>query len=982
MSIIFDVSEFMIRILIAIGLFFSVSYSFSQALHPLVDYENQEHQQQWVEETYASMSLEEKVGQLFMVDLFSSDPKSKIDRVKELVTNYHIGGVIFSKGGPVRQAHINNQLQDLAKTKLLIAMDAEWGLAMRLDSTYAFPWNMTLGAIDDVQLIFEVGKRIGQHNKRLGVHINFAPVLDINTNPLNPIIGNRSFGEDRDNVTLKATAFMQGMQSEGVLANGKHFPGHGDTDTDSHKTLPTVLFSEAHIDTVELHPYKKLFTRGLASVMIAHLNIPSLEPRNMPVSLSERVVTELLQEKLGFQGLVFTDALNMKGASDYKNPGEVDVAAFLAGNDILLISEDVPKAHQLIIENYHHGIITEERLAHSVKKILMAKYKVGLHQYQPVNTEYLFQDLNSVKEDALYEKLIENAVTVVKNTNHTVPIKTLENKKFAYVAFGDDSGDAFYNQLNKYTQVDRVSGATLDELIQKLETYDQVIIGFHKSNETPWKSYKFTQKELAWIYEIARVKKVILTIFTRPYALLDIKTSTNFESIVIGYQNSKIAQEVTAQIIFGAREAKGKLPVSAGEDFPVNTHIITNLLGRLSYGVPETVGMNSQKLKKVDSLANEVIRRKMAPGVQISISKEGKVVYQKSFGYHTYEKNTSVEDHHMYDLASLTKILAATPVLMKMKDDGHLSLKTTLSDLLPEYQGTDKANISVQAMFSHYAKFRSWIPFYRQTLDSITKKLDTRYYSTEYAAGFPLRVSKNVWANKETENFVFQTIKDTQLNKNLKYLYSDLPFYLLKKIAEKKYEIPFDQLVQQSLFDPIGAHLMSYNPTKKFGLEVIPPTEMDQTFRGEMVHGYVHDQGAAMLGGVSGHAGLFANANDVNKIMQLFLQRGFYGGKRYFTPETIDAFNTCHYCHRNVRRGVGFDKPQLGKSGPTCGCTSRSSFGHSGFTGTFTWADPENEIVYVFLSNRTFPDSENRLLISSNIRSDIQQAIYDAVDWW
>lgn len=971
----------MSRILIVFGLFFSFSTSFSQELHPLIDYDHQEEQMQWVESTYASMTLEEKVGQLFMVDLFSSDPPSKIDRVKNLVTNYHIGGVIFSKGGPVRQAHINNQLQDLAKTKLLIAMDAEWGLAMRLDSTYAFPWNMTLGAIEDASLIYEVGKRIGQHNKRMGVHINFAPVLDINTNPLNPIIGNRSFGEDRDNVTLKAMAFMQGMQSEGVLANGKHFPGHGDTDTDSHKTLPTVLFSEIHIDTVELHPYKKLFSRGLASVMIAHLNIPALEPRNMPVSLSERVVSELLQEKLGFQGLVFTDALNMKGAADYKNPGEVDLAAFLAGNDILLISEDVPKAHQLIIENYQKGTITEERLAHSVKKILMAKYKVGLHAYQPVNTQYLYQDLNSVKEDALYEKLLENAVTVVKNTDQTVPIKTLENKKFAYVHFGDDSGDAFFNQLNKYTQVDQVKGASLDELIKKLETYDQVIIGFHKSNENPWKGFKFTQKELTWIYEIARTNRVILTVFARPYALMDLKTTTHFESIVIGYQNSKIAQEVTAQILFGAREAKGKLPVSAGADFPVNTQILTHLLGRLTYGVPETVGMNSQKLKKVDSLAQEVIRRKMAPGLQISISKSGKVVYQKSFGHHTYEKNISVENHHVYDLASLTKILAATPVLMKMKDEGHLSLKSTLGDLLPEYQGTEKANISVQAMFSHYAKFRSWIPFYKQTLDSITKKLDSRYYSTEYSASFPLRVSKGIWANTEIEDFVFQTIKDSKLNKDLKYLYSDLPFYLVKKIAENQYEIPFDQLVQQSLFDPLGANLIGFNPTRKFGLDQIPPTEMDLSFRGEIVHGYVHDQGAAMLGGVSGHAGLFSNANDVNKIMQLFIQRGFYGGQRYFDPETLDTFNTCYYCPRNVRRGVGFDKPQLGKSGPTCGCTSQSSFGHSGFTGTFTWADPENEIVYVFLSNRTFPDAENRLMISSNIRSDIQQAIYDAVDW-
>ncbi|HLU51870.1 MAG TPA: serine hydrolase, partial [Flavobacteriaceae bacterium] len=660
---------------------------------------------------------------------------------------------------------------------------------------------------------------------------------------------------------------------------------------------------------------------------------------------------------------------------------EVDLAAFLAGNDILLISENIPKAHELIIENYHNGTITEERLAHSVKKILMAKYKVGLHKYQPIKTQYLYEDLNTVNDDALYETLMENAVTVVKNQENTVPIKTLENKKFAYVYFGDDSGVPFFNQLNKYTKVDWISAETLDSLVTQLESYDTVIIGFHKSNENPWKSYKFSQKELTWIYEIARTNKVILTLFARPYALLDLKTSNNFESIVVGYQNSRISQEVTAQIIFGAREAKGKLPVSAGADFPVNTQIITNILGRLSYGVPETVGLNSQKLKKVDSLANQVIVQKMAPGLQISISKEGKVVYQKSFGYHTYEKTVKVENGHIYDLASLTKILASTPVLMKMNDENLLTLNTKLGDLLPEYKATDKGNISIKEMFSHYAKFKAWIPFYKRTLDSLTKKPDSRYYNSEYSEKYPVQVSKNLWTTIEVEDTIYEEIKESKLNKDLKYLYSDLPFYLIKKIAEKTYQKEYEQLTVETFFEPLGANFTGYNPLKKFSLDVIPPTEIDRVFRMETVHGYVHDQGAAMMGGVSGHAGLFANANDVNKIMQVFLQRGFYGGKRYFKPETVDTFNSCYYCQKGVRRGIGFDKPQLGSSGPTCGCTSKSSFGHSGFTGTFTWADPENEIVYVFLSNRTFPDAENRLLISSDIRSVIQQAIYDAVDW-
>ena len=969
------------KILLTSIIFLQSITCFSQQLHPLYDYDDLENQQKWVDDVYNAMTLEEKVGQLFMVDLFSSDPKAKINRIKNLITDYHIGGIIFSKGGPQRQAKINNEFQALAKTKLLIAMDAEWGLAMRLDSTYAFPWNMTLGAIEDPKLVFDAGKRIGEHNKRLGVHINFAPVLDINTNPDNPIIGNRSFGEDRDNVTLKATAFMQGMQSAGVLANGKHFPGHGDTNQDSHKTLPTVHFSEQRIDSVELYPYKKMFTKGLASVMIAHLNIPSIEPRNMPVSLSEKVVTGLLKEQMGFQGLIFTDALNMKGASDFKNPGEVDLAAFLAGNDILLISENVPKAHQIIIEAYENGIISEERLGHSVKKILLAKYKVGLHNFEPIDTSYLVEELNTVNDDMLYEILMENAVTVVKNKNNTLPIKELVDKKFAYVNFGEDSGVPFFNQLNKYTKVDWVIGTNLDNLVLKLKDYETVIIGFHKNNDTPWKGYKFTDKELVWIYEIARTNNVILTVFARPYALIDLKTTENFEAVVVGYQNSRIAQEVTAQILFGARAAKGRLPVSAGEDFPVNTKITTNVLGRLSYGVPESVGFNSQKLKKVDLLANEVINKNMAPGLQILISKKGKVVYQKSFGYHTQEKKTKVSDNDLYDLASLTKILASTPLLMKMADNEDFSLNTTLSTMLPEYKESNKSTITVKEMFSHYAKFKSWIPFYKSTLDSLTKKPAEKYYSTQFSEKFSVQVAKDLYTTKSLEDTIQKNILESDLNKGLKYLYSDLPYYIFKKYVEKEYQKSFDKIVEEEFYASLGANYTVFNPLNRFDLSQITPTEIDKVYRNQTVHGYVHDQGAAMMGGVSGHAGLFSNANDVAKIMQLFLQRGFYGGKRYFAPETFDSFNKCYYCNKNVRRGVGFDKPQLGTSGPTCGCVSKSSFGHSGFTGTFTLADPDTEIVYVFLSNRTYPDAENRTLITSDIRSRIQQAIYDAIDY-
>lgn len=954
---------------------------YSQQLNPLQVIGDLENQQKWVDSVYNSLSLEEKVGQLFMVDLFSSESKAKINSIKKLVTDYHIGGIIFSKGGPGRQARITNDFQSATKVPLLIAMDAEWGLAMRLDSTFAFPWNMTLGAIEDPQLIFKVGKRIGEHNKRLGVHINFAPVVDINTNPNNPIIGNRSFGEDRDNVTLKSIAFMQGMQSAGVLANAKHFPGHGDTESDSHKTLPSISFSKQRIDSIELYPYKELFKRGLASVMVAHLNVPSLEPRqNYPSSLSKPIVTDLLQRNLGFQGLIFTDALNMKGVSDFTSPGEVDLGAFKAGNDVLLISENVPKAINLIMESHQKGTISEERLELSVKKILMAKYKVGLHNFKPVETRLLVDELNTAHDHQLYEELIENAVTVVKNSRNILPVKDIENKKFAYVNFGDADGEPYLKQLQKYTRVDWVKAATLDGLILKLEDYETVFIGFHKSNETPWKGFKMSQKELVWIYEIARTNKVILNIFTRPYALLDLKTTANFEGIVVSYQNSQVAQEISAQIVFGARAAKGKLPVTSGEAFPVNTQIKTNILGRLSYGTPESVGMNSERLKKVDELAQRVVYEKMAPGAQVLVARHGKVIFEKNYGYHTYEKKTKVEANHLYDVASLTKILASVPILIKLADQEVLSLETTLGDLLPEYKFSNKSYIPLKELLSHYAGLKSWIPFYKNTLDSITHKPSNKYYRSKSEPGFSAIVTERLYARDDMEDSIQKIILESEVSSPVKYLYSDLPYYILKKFIENHYQKPLELIVQEKFYNSLGANYTGYLPLRKFTPDQITPTEIDYDFRMQKVHGFVHDQGAAMMGGVNGHAGIFSNANDVAKIMQMYIQRGFYGGKRYFSPESLKLFNTCYFCEKDVRRGVGFDKPQLGDVGPTCGCVSMTSFGHSGFTGTYAWADPETEIVYVFLSNRTYPDVTNRSLIRSNIRTDIQQAINDAID--
>ncbi len=938
-------------------------------------------QKKWVDSIYNAMTLAEKVGQLYMVQVMSNQDAAKKNDIIKAIKDHHIGGIIYSNGGPVKQAQLNNELQHFSKLPLLIGMDAEWGLSMRLDSTYTFPWNMTLGAIKDNDLVEQTGRKIGEHCKRLGVHFNFAPVVDINTNPKNPIIGNRSFGEDRDNVTEKALAFMKGMQGAGVLANAKHFPGHGDTDKDSHKTLPTIGFSEKRIDSIELYPYKKLIKEGLSSVMVAHLNVPSLESRpGYPSSLSKHIVTDILKDSLGFQGLIFTDALTMKGASNFSETGDIDLAAFMAGNDVMLMSENVAIGTSKIIEACNKGDISEQRLEHSVKKILMAKYKVGLHNYEPIGLYGLTKDLNRLEDDILHEELVENAITVVKNENYILPLKQLETKSIAYVEMGDDQGNVFFNELRKYAKVHRIEANNLKDLTTKLRVYNTVIIGLHRSNESPWKKYRFTEDELKWLEEVAQTHNVILDVFVKPYALSDLKSLERIESIVVSYQNSDIAQKKSAQLIFGAIPAKGHLPVSIGEFFNVDDGFHVNAIKRLAYSIPERVGMSSEKLKKIDSMANRAVKGKMTPGIQILIARKGQVIYNKNFGKHTYQGKNEVEFDDIYDVASLTKILATLPLVMELEEKGIVSLNSKLSSILPEYKGSNKENITIKSMLSHYARLRPWEPFYYHTLDTITKRPSKIYYRGKKTAKFDIEVTKNLFLRSDYKDSINVIIKDSELLDRLRYRYSDFPYYILKKFIEGHYDKTLDMLVQDHFYQSLGANHTLYNPYHTISNKKIVPTEVDDYYRYQKVHGYVHDMGAAMQNGIGGHAGVFSNANDVAKILQMYLQKGYYGGKRYLKAETIDKFNTCYYCKRGNRRGVGFDKPQLGEEGPTCGCLSRKSFGHSGFTGTYAWADPEEEIVYIFLANRTYPKAGKNLLLKENIRTEIQRFIYEAIE--
>lgn len=936
-------------------------------------------QDKWVDSIMKSMTIDEKLGQMFMIQAYSNRDDKHKAYIEKMITEYHIGNLIFMQGTPRKQTILTNFYQEKAKVPLLIGFDGEWGLDMRLKNTFRFPWNMTLGAIQDDELIKETGRRIGEHCKRIGVHINFAPVVDINTNPDNPIIGNRSFGENKENVAKKAVQFIEGMQGVGVLGSAKHFPGHGDTASDSHIELPLVNFSKDRLDSVELYPYKKVINSGVASIMVAHLSLPQIEKNvNLPSSLSKVVVTDILKNELAYQGLIITDGLNMKGAANYNTSAEINMAAIEAGNDILLIPSDIKGTLNLLKASIKKGKITHERIDESVRKILKAKYLVGLNTYSPSKLENLDKDINRVEDHVLHRKLVRNSITVIKDVVNNIPFKHLEKKKIAYVSLGDDKGDDFLSMLKNYAKVEKVSSKYLKTLIKKLKKFNTVIVGFHKSNKNPWKSYRYSEKDMEWLRVIASECNVILCNFTSPYSLLSI-AKEDIETIVLAYQNSKIAQELTAQALFGAFELKGRLPVSINS-YKVGMGIEKTRLNRLQYTIPEEAGVSSEKLKKVDQKIDMLLKKKMTPGGQILAARNGKVFYYKSFGYHTSKKKKKVKNSDIYDLASLTKILASLPAVMKAEEEKKLSLFSSVGDLLPEYRNSNKDTLILKEILSHYGRLKSWIPFYLDTQHEKTGENLKKFYRDEWSEDFSIKVADNLYLLNSYKDSISKKIKESEQRSNPGYKYSDLGYYMIREIIEKKYRKVLNVLVDELLYSSLGAHRTSYLPLKKFKSSEIVPTEIDHYFRKQLLHGFVHDMGAAMLGGVGGHAGLFSNANDVAKIMQMYLQKGEYGGVRYFKEETIDKFNKRYYAEKKVRRGLGFDKPQIKlEEKPTCGCVSEESFGHSGFTGTYAWADPESGIIYVFLSNRVYPTARNRRLVKSNMRTKIQADFQNAI---
>ena len=951
----------------------------SQTIDPLIS-EDLINQNKWVDSIYSSLSLDEKIGQLFFVQA-TGNKINNSEKILNDIEEFKIGGLIFSTGNPSIQANLTNDYQKLSTIPLLISMDAEWGVGMRLDSVPKFPWNMSLGAVVNDSILEDIGSEIGNQFNRLGVHMNFAPVIDVNTNPNNPIIGNRSFGESKINVSNKGIGFARGIQSKNILATAKHFPGHGDSSKDSHLTLPTINFDEKRIKNVELYPFKKLIEKGLSSIMIAHLNIPSLEKENMlPSTLSKNIIENLLIKELNFKGLIITDALEMKGVSEYTKRN-VDLMAFLAGNDILLMSSDISKGIKAIKKSYNKGKISEERLSRSVKKILKAKYKVGLNNYEMIETENLIKDLNNISSVNLINSTIESIPTLIKNKYDMLPVK-LDTESIINLQLGNDTGSTFNKYLNKYKNVKSINFSEIDEIELKslLNKHKMIIISVHMKSDTPWQNMnkKFSLKELEILKILDEYDNKILASFTNPYMLTQLNLDS-YNSIIVSYQNNREFQKITAQQIFGAKEIKGELPVSINKKYKEGYGITLNNINILSYTNPENVGVDSKKLSKIDSIINYAIENKMTPGAQILVAKNSKVIYEKSFGKLRYNEDLKTNSETIYDLASLTKILVTTPILINLVDQKAIYLDTKLKNVLPRYKDSNKANITIKELLSGHAGLQAWIPFYKMTLDEENKP-SLKYYSFKKNKINSIKVAPDLFLRADYIDTIRNIIKESNLLKT-KYKYSDLSYLIIQEYIEDFHSQNLEEIINKILFNKLGVNL-TYNPFLKKPTNNIAPTEIDEYFRYKEINGYVHDMAAAMFGGISSHAGLFGNSINVAKVMQMYIQGGNYGNEQILKSETINLFNNCYYCEEDNRRGVGFDKPQLEEEGPTCGCVSMDSFGHSGWTGTFAWADPEQEIVYIFLSNRSYPSGESAgksKLVKEDIRSKIQEVIYKSI---
>lgn len=940
----------------------------------------------WADSVISTMTLEQKIAQLMVIRLHSDKDSLYNDTITKYIKKYQFGGVCFFKSTPYRQILMTNRVQSVSGIPLMVTIDGEWGLSMRLDSTLIFPRQLALGAIQNDDLIYQMGKEFARQFLRMGIHVNFAPVADVNINSKNPVINSRSFGENPAKVAQKAYEYMRGMEENGLMSSAKHFPGHGDTDSDSHYSLPVIKQSRKRIETIEFFPFKYLIKKGISSIMVGHLMVPAIDStKNLSSCLSKIFVQQILVDELGFKGLIFTDGLEMKGVTSYFKPGEIEVKAINAGCDIMLLPPDPAIAVATVKAAVDSNIIPLEIINQKCLKVLKAKEKWGMNKFTPIKTENIYTDLVTDSTIFLLNQICKASITLLKNDANLIPIKSGTYKSIASLSIGATNKTVFQNQLsfsNRISHFQIKSQPNTKEMkfmIDTLKNFDLVIIGIQGLSQSPNKNYGYTNESNQLIDSISKKSKVIVTVFGNPYSLAFIKKTDSLNTLLLAYNPLDEMQIAAANVITGAAVVNGKLPVSVTSKIKYGQGIEIKEKSSTSFGSPLNHELPLKYFNRIDTFVNTCIKQKVFPGCQIAAIYKGDFILFKSYGFHDYSKKIAVQNTDIYDLASVTKIMATTLAIMKLYDDDKIDIHEKISTYLPYLKGSNKESITIQEAMNHVSGLKAWIPFYK---DYIKPDVYKQYFKNKADSVFYIQVCDSMFTKPEVKNLIMQLIINSPLGEKNKYVYSDLGFILLREVVESITKMNIEDYLEQTFYKPMGLNTIGYNPLKRFPKKQIPPTEEDKEFRRRLVRGFVHDPAAALFGGVSGHAGLFSNAYDVAMIAQMLLNEGVYNGTRYLKASTVRTFTSKTPIQAiNHRRGLGFDKPVEDKNleSPCSNYASLRSFGHSGFTGTFFWVDPEYDLVYVFLSNRVHPDAENKAITRLSVRSEIQSMLYKAI---
>lgn len=957
----------------------------SGSLDSLITFEQK--QAAWADSLIATMSLEEKVGQLFIVAAYSNQSESEYAKLDYIIDRYHVGGLIFMQGSPVVQAKLTNRYQKTSKIPLIVSVDGEWGLGMRLKNVINYPRAITLGAIQDKALLHKTGLDMAEQFRRLGVHMNFAPSADVNTNPANPVIGFRAFGDDKIKVAESASALMKGMQHGGLIASAKHFPGHGDTGTDSHYSLPKINSSIEQLQATELYPFEKLIKDSVMCVLAGHLAIPALESKNIPSSLSKNVISGLLKDKMGFKGLVLTDALNMQGTGKANRAeGEVELMAFLAGHDMLLMPDNLVAGILKIRAAALSKAENMEALNASVLKILKIKYWLGLQNKPEVLLENLEADLNQNKYKGHIQSLYENACTVVSNTDSLLPLAQQKDYgKFVSVAVGAEIGNSFQKSLLRFAPFDiyanesRSDDAWYGQLLRNIDSSKTVVVSLHRMSWWPSRRFNVSPTTINFVNKLQKKCKVILVVLGHPYAL---KYFQEQRHVVCGYEDEPLAQEAAAQVLFGALPAKGKLPVNSTAAWKTGDGLQVPAANILSFSIPEALGMNGETFANFDRIISTAINQRIMPGCNLLIARHGRVVYANSFGTLRYESAQKVNNYTVYDLASVTKVAATLQAVMKLYDEKKLSLDSTVATYLPELDSTNKGAITIENILLHQAGLHGYLPFWQNSVEK--NNLKVKYYREEATDDYKYTIAKNLYGNQELKDSLWRWVVESELISRRSrfgaypYLYSDLGLIILQKVIERISNMPLDEYCRKNFYEPMHLERTGFNILQKISVDQIAPTENDMLFRKRQLQGTVQDQHAAMLGGVAGHAGLFGSLYDLAKISQMNLNKGLYGGLRFLADSTVLKFTQNNT--KKSHRGLGWDRlPEDRDSHYISSRASEESFGHSGYTGTMVWIDPKYDLVFVFLTNRVYPSANNNKLNQLKIRRKIHDVVYQAL---